>query len=108
MRTSLESLGQFRGESALGSVGSGLAVLTGRGMTLKIPVFGFRVGLRLRWLREVGAKQFAFERSAIKPPDDRLHLFLVRCVDKSETLRFLCFGIADHLDRVGDHGFRVK
>ena len=51
-------------------------------------------------LRRVGAEQAVFQRRAIEPADNRVHLLRVGGIDESEALGLLCFGIADHFDRV--------
>jgi hypothetical protein len=56
-------------------------------------------------LRRVGAKQAVFQRRAIEPADNRVHLLGVGSIDECEALGLLCFGIADHFDRVRNQIF---
>ncbi|MCU1275116.1 MAG: hypothetical protein JWO48_2547 [Bryobacterales bacterium] len=56
-------------------------------------------------LRRVGTQHTVFERCAIEAANDRLHLFIGGCFDKSEALGFLCFVVSNHLDGIGDQIF---
>jgi hypothetical protein len=47
-------------------------------------------------LRRIGAEQAVFQRRAVEPADNRVHLLCIGGVDKSEALGLLRFGIADH------------
>src|SRR5689334_2189248 len=51
-------------------------------------------------LSRISAQQTVFERGAIKPADNGVHFLLVWRFDKSESLRFLRFRVADDLDIV--------
>ena len=61
--------------------------------------------LALGRLGRIGAQQAVFERRAIEPADDSLHLIGGRCFDESEALGFLRLVVADHLDGVSDEVF---
>jgi hypothetical protein len=64
--------------------------------------------LRLWRLCWICPEKTVFEWCAIEAADDSVHLFRVGGVDKREALRFLCFGVADHFDRVGNQGFGAE
>lgn len=62
----------------------------------------------LRRLRWVCAKETIFERCTIKPADDGIHLFGIRSINEGESLRFLCFRVADYLDSIRNQAFCGK
>ncbi len=109
----LENLGQFRCESAfrfrlsapvitpVATAGRPVVRLLTRTRTLTLTLGSRRLG-------GVGSQQTAFERRSIEPADDGLHLFLVRRFDESEALGFLRLGVADYLDRIGNHCLGVE
>jgi hypothetical protein len=51
-------------------------------------------------LRRICAKEAIFEGRTIEPADDGIHLFGVRCINEGESLRFLCFRVADHFHSI--------
>jgi hypothetical protein len=63
------------------------------------------LALRPGRLRRIGAEQAIFQRRAVKPADDRVHLLGVGGIDKREPLGLLRFGIADHFNRVRNQIF---
>ncbi len=52
-------------------------------------------------LRRVGAEEPVFQRSAVEPANDGLHLVGGGRFNKSEALGLLSFVVADHLNRIG-------
>ena len=67
--------------------------------------FNWHLAPRFRRLRRIGAEKSIFQRSSVKPPNNRIHLLLIGRFDKSEALRLLSLRIADNLDRVSDQVF---
>lgn len=126
----LENFGEFFGEGALRARAGALAgvLLTAARRALFSSVSAMRglvrssrsgawsrsthgtalLTFRLRRLRRVGPEQAIFEGCSIETADDGTHLFRIGRFDKSEALRFLRFGVADHFNRVRDQVLGAK
>ncbi len=108
---SLESLGEFFGESALRGIGpwpSGPLAALRRHLPGGIrgrPAARRSLAPGTRRLSGISAQQTVLERSPIKAADDGVHLIAVGSFDKSETFGFLSIRIADYFDRIGDQVF---
>ena len=64
-----------------------------------------RLASGFRRLCRISAKKSIFQRRSVKPPDNRIHLFLIWRFDKSEALRLLGLRVANNLDCVSDQVF---
>ena len=63
---------------------------------------GCALRLAFRRLGRIGTQQPVFQWGSVESSNNRTHLFLIWCFDKSESLGFLRFGVTNHLDRISD------